>query len=369
MHELTSLELGVVVGELKPRLANSYLKKFYDIGSDAFRMSFHGPSGNVEVYCKILLTLNETRFKEEVGEATKFAMAIRKRIEDSRIFDVYQHGSDRIVIFEFGTKEGRYKLIIEMFGKGNLILVNEAGKIELCSKSIYFRNRSVKPGFDYILPKSDSFELSKLKKENVEKLMDTVSGSQNKMITEISKFINIGPIYLDDVIRGAGLDPRNALEHMQVPIITDAFLKFFEELKTSKPIVYFENGKIVEYSLVKLNKYKGFESKEFASFGELLDEVHIESRQAKGDNGASKDLEELNSTIDKQKELVQQFVDESVRCEEEAKKIFENMNDINSIIYYLQENKRATIEEVQKEFPDLKIEKINLKDKKVILEM
>jgi predicted ribosome quality control (RQC) complex YloA/Tae2 family protein len=211
MHEMTALELGVIVAELKPRLANSFMKKFYDLGNDSYRMSFHGTEGNVEVYIKLVHTINETKFKEEAGEATKFAMAVRKRIEDSRVFNIYQHGSDSIVIFEFGAPEGRYKMILEMFGKGNLVMVNEAGKIEICSKAINYRDRSVRPGFDYVMPRSESVELDKLTKEEIERIMDSVVGSQNKMITEISKFINIGPIYLDEVIKGAGLDPRNAL--------------------------------------------------------------------------------------------------------------------------------------------------------------
>src|SRR5271170_5989605 len=108
MHEMTALELGVMVAELKPRLSNSFMKKFYDLGSDAYRMSFHGSDGNTEVYIKLLHSINETKFKEEAGEATKFAMAVRKRIDDSKVFNVYQHGSDRIIIFEFGAPEGRY---------------------------------------------------------------------------------------------------------------------------------------------------------------------------------------------------------------------------------------------------------------------
>ncbi len=369
MHEITALELGAIVLELKPRLANGFLKKFYELGNGAYRMSFHGPEGNVEVYIRLLHTINETKFKEEVGEATKFAMAVRKRIEDTRIFNVYQHGSDRIVVFEFGAQEGRYKLILEMFGKGNLVLVNEAGKIELCSNQVNYRDRSVRPGFDYIMPKSESVELGKLERAEIEMIMDSVSGSQNKMITEISKFINIGPVYLDQIIKGAGLDPRDALDRNEVSKVTDAFVKFFEQLKETKPLVYIEKGKVVDYSLIPLSKYSALENKSFFSFSEALDEAYIEARHGKGDDGASKELEELNATIDKQKELVKQFEDESRQAAEDAKMIFGNMNEINSIIYYMQQNKRATIEEVREHFPNFKIEKINLKDKKITLEL
>ncbi len=369
MHEMTALELGVVVAELKPRIMNSFMKKFYDLANNAYRMSFHSSEGNIEVYINLLLSINETKFKEEVGEATKFAMAVRKRIEDSKMFNVYQHGSDRIVIFEFGTKEGRYKLVVEMFGKGNLILLNEAGKIELCSKVLTFKDRTLKPGYDYVLPKSESVKIESINKDEIQKIIGTVSDSQAKTITEISKFINIGPMYLDEIIRGAGLDPKSPLQHGDIQKLADAFTKFFESLKDAKPVAYIENGKIVDYSLLPLSKYKNLEQRQFYSFSEALDEVHIESRHSTTDNGASKDLEELNANIEKQKELVAQFAKESEDAAIIARKISQNMNEINSIIYYMQENRRATIEEVRKEFAHIKIAKINLKDKKISLEL
>ena len=85
------------------------------------------------VYCGLLSTLNETTFVEESGAATNFAVAVRKRVEDSKVTDFYQHGSDRIAIIGVQGKGMKHRIIMEMFGKGNLIVVDENNIIELAA--------------------------------------------------------------------------------------------------------------------------------------------------------------------------------------------------------------------------------------------
>ncbi|MDE1768713.1 MAG: NFACT family protein, partial [Candidatus Micrarchaeota archaeon] len=307
--------------------------------------------------------------KEEAGEATNFAMAVRKRIEDSKVLDVYQHGSDRILILELGARDGKFRLLIEMFGKGNLILLSDAGKIEVCYKNVNYKDRTVRPGADYVLPKNESLDLSSLDNSNLRKVLESVAKADSKMIVEISKSINLGPMYLDEIIRSAGLNPKEALKEGEIGRLAEAFEKFFEELKNSQPTVYIKDGKPVDYSAMPLGKYSELEQKKVATISEALDEVCLESRHAVKTEGKNKELDELEANISKQKELVRQFSEDSANSAEAAKRIFANMNEVNSVIFYLQQNRRATLEEVIKEFPNLKIDKLNLKDKKVVLEI
>ncbi len=150
-------------------------------------------------------------------------MAVRKRIEDSRVLDVYQHGSDRILLLEFGVKDSKFRLLIEMFGKGNLLLLNDAGKIEICYKNVNYKDRTVRPGADYVLPKSESLELSSLDKPHLRKVLGNAVKADSKMIVEISKGINLGPMYLDEIIRSTGLNPRESLKEGEVDRLTEAF--------------------------------------------------------------------------------------------------------------------------------------------------
>lgn len=72
---------------------------------------------------------------------------LRKYLEGKRIDSVEQLGWDRIVIFNIGE----YKLIIELFSRGNVLLVKD-GKIKGCAHMKKWKDRDVLPGRDYIAP-------------------------------------------------------------------------------------------------------------------------------------------------------------------------------------------------------------------------
>ena len=133
MREITSVEIHVLVDELRERIEGGFVRKFYEIGNGAFRFQFYSSaSGNTTVYCKLLFAFNETRFAEAAEEPTAFAMGIRKHIEGAAVTGIAQHGTDRIIILGLSSKSGRRSLIIEMFGKGNMVLVDGNGTIEQC---------------------------------------------------------------------------------------------------------------------------------------------------------------------------------------------------------------------------------------------
>ena len=52
-------------------------------------------------------------------------MLLRKNLNNIKITSIAQHNFDRIVIFNFEWNELKYKLIIELFGDGNAILLNK----------------------------------------------------------------------------------------------------------------------------------------------------------------------------------------------------------------------------------------------------
>ncbi len=368
MRELTSLELGAVVAELRPRIANSFLKKFYDLGDNAFRMSFHGPEGNTEVYCRLLNALNETGFKEEVGEATNFARAVRKRIEDSKLLDVRQHGSDRIVIFEFGARGGRYSLVIEMFGKGNLVVIKD-GRIEVCYRILEYKDRNVKPGFEYVPPKSESTGLDSLDSGNVQAILEKVSKSGGKTITELSKYLNIGPLYLEDAITSARLDPKAKLESGSIDALLRSIMSLIGKARKPDPVIYKRDGTLIDYSIFPLEKYRGLEIQRCASVNGMLDAATLEGRSSRKVDSVADETEEIEAAIAKQKELSAKFIADSEDYARFGKAIFERMGEINALIIRIREVKKPTLEELRMEFTDLGIQEISLKDRTVTIEI
>lgn len=369
MREITSIEISRVLDELRGKLEGSRLRKFYDFGEGSFRILFYKKEGNVQIYCKLLGTFNETKFIEPADEASTFAMGIRKRIENSRVTSLKQHDSDRMIIIEFST-DG-YRLIIEMFGKGNVILINSSGVIEQCYKTIRYRDRSVAPGNHYEFPKGNVLPIDKLDKDTFRKILDDAPPGK-KLIRHLSDIMNIGPIYLEDIIRRSGLEPgvdALALDENSKDMLVSQMLLFSEREKAEKPRIYLEEGIAKDYSIVDVVRYKGLESREYENLNELLDDFWIEPRMENADTAMNSEKRKIEASLEAQKQLVRSAMAESEYYSKAGMKIFEKMQEINMLIEYLKKNRNAKLDEVRGVFPHMNIRELELKNKTVKIEI
>ncbi len=85
-----------------------------------------------------------------------FCQSLRKHLEGATLRALYQVGFDRIVQMEFETREGVYRLIIELMGKhSNIFLVHGTGLIQSALKWVSPRqsqSRPIRSGEPYRLP-------------------------------------------------------------------------------------------------------------------------------------------------------------------------------------------------------------------------
>jgi predicted ribosome quality control (RQC) complex YloA/Tae2 family protein len=364
MRELASVEIGIAIEELKPRIESGYLRKFYDLGSGSFRFVFYKEKQNTSVYCRLLRALNETSFAEEAGAATPFAMGVRKRIENTLLTGLEQHGSDRIVLMRF-SKKG-YTLAIEMFGKGNIILMNSSGIIELAYRRLSFKDREIKPGVAYSLPGPSGLNLFESDENSIISAI-TAAPNEGKAINLLSGILNIGPLYLEDILNRSGIDPKGRIPEGAEKRLAQEVLAFASRAKSEKPRVYLREGKIIDYAICSIEKYSGEDSREYATLGAMLDSIHLGERSAPLDDGLSARRLEIKANIDKQRQLSLSMREEAVKSAEAGKLIFENMHSINRLISFARERKRATIEDLMESFPEFDMLGIDLKGKKIKL--
>lgn len=367
MRELSSIELKLVVDNLDATAGSGYLRKFYELGKDSFRIGLYSNSQNHVLYIRLAKVMNLSRFAEEAGEATQFAIAMRKRIENSRITGISQKGSDRIVVIGLEAAGSRHSMIIEMFGKGNIILTDEKGMVELCYKRLEYADRKVMPKTKYEFPKSGSYPFGELDPKRLREVAALAANDDSKMIVALSKYVNIGPLYMEDIILRAGLNPKERLSHADEDKIADGLADFFVRIKDARPRAYVEDDKVVDYSVVDIRKYDAVESKEYGSLDAMLDELYILERTAVEDPRKRK-LDELDANIAKQRELASSLMKESAELADAAGKIYENMHVINSIIGSFRSRKGVTLQDLKNEFGDM-VKTLNLKDKTAVVEV
>lgn len=359
MRDISSLELRIISKELSSFITGSRVRKLYFLGEDSFRITFYKDGKTLHMYIKLLKTINSTNYTEGAEEPNGFVMGLRKRLENRIVNSIEQKGSDRILQINIGKEH--FLLIFEMLAKGNVVLLDEFMAIELSYKSLEFSDRIIKPGHEYKYPKGDSLSLE----EAVVKIKDILDETgSDKIISVLSRKINLGPLYIEDILNRSGVDPKakSINESDKIKISTELGL-FLERLKTEKSRIYLKDGLIFDYAVCEIIKYKDLENKSFETLNEALDFIYLKERSVITDNGKAERIKELRINIEKQEKLAVSLLEDSKTNAAAGKKIFENMNIINEAIQYVQKNKRTTLDELKAKFPELDIKKIDLKSK------
>ena len=85
----------------------------------------------------------------------QFAMFLRKYISGGKVLAIRQHGLERILIFDIGKGKLTYRLIIELFDEGNVILTDESYRIIKPLRHHRFRDRDIVPDAMYTISSTD----------------------------------------------------------------------------------------------------------------------------------------------------------------------------------------------------------------------
>ena len=149
MKEINSLEISFLVKKMKEDLVSSKIQKIKQIGENTFSFELYKQKKR-----KYLVISDRTLFLTdknfESTQVTNFFQILKKHLLNQIIEDIRQHEFDRIV--EIETKD--YLLISELFGKGNLILVNSDRKIISALEMRSWKDRSILPNREYVYPPS-----------------------------------------------------------------------------------------------------------------------------------------------------------------------------------------------------------------------
>jgi predicted ribosome quality control (RQC) complex YloA/Tae2 family protein len=371
MRQICTLEAVVLARELD-NLRGYRIDKFYETGKGRFRFRLSRPGSKLDIICILCEAINRSRYIEAAEMVTNFAVSVRKRIGNAVIESVRQINEDRIIAFGLSRGEERMELIFEMFGKGNLVLVGQDGVIRLAYIRHRFRDRSINTGEVYTNPKNSQASITGIA-ANSGVIADRLRGEsgESSVIKVLTGSVNIGSIYIEDVLNGLGIQPKSAAKSLsdpQISSIIDGLNNLNRIIDSPTPIVYLdEAGKAADYALARISKYNGYKSIEFGSLQEAMEYVENNSPQPLPKK--SPIAEELEVSMAKQREVMGSIIEGIERNKRAGEIIFNNMHIVNKIIEEASKDKHITKERLQELFPDVNIIDVDLKDKRIEIEM
>lgn len=305
---LTNLEIHVLVEELQS-LEGCFFEKMQDI-EKGFKLKFTKHNLVVCAPEKIHLT----KYTYKANTPSNISMYARKHLKGARVQAIKQAGFDRTIIIEL---DNDYKIIIEMFSKGNLVLVHE-DKTKHCLRIEKWKDREIRPGREYRLPASKGLDPKELEENEFMTVFD-----QKDIIRSLVKNINMSGKYLEEVCFRAGVDK---LEKEPSP---EEKKKLFKELK--KLIKERKPGIQEEPVTTKLKKSKK-EYTEKESFNQALDDFHSPKKEVK-----TKTTGKLDKRLKDQEKTLSELKEKIVKDKQKGDLIYAKFNELNQLFAKIKE--------------------------------
>ncbi len=203
MISLSALDIKFIVRELK-ELENAIVEKIYQPAEKEIIIALHS-SGDGKKLLRIVAgqVANLTKEKGEAKETpTSFSMTLRKYLKQVRVVNIAQQEFERIIEINFSNE---YRLILELFSKGNVILIDKEGKITALLERQEWKHRTLEKGRTYVYPPTtiNPFKLSE------EEFRDRYNYSDKESAVKIlASDFALGGKYAEEICALAKIDKR-----------------------------------------------------------------------------------------------------------------------------------------------------------------
>ncbi len=285
-QEMSSVDVAALVGELHPRLLDAKITKIYQHSPDEIRIGLHiFKEGRTNLVIEAGKRFHLTKNPETAPKFPQsFPMLLRKHLTGGRITEISQYDFDRIIEMQVQRGEDKTTLIIELFSRGNIVLLDSRKRIILPLKSISFRDRKVRGGEPYELPQAQISPIT----ADEEQLKEMFSNSDADIVRTVATKMNVGGQYAEELCIRAGIDKNTPAKDIKdLTSLQKALQDVFRPLSTElKPQIILKDKIKIDVIPFPISQYEINEKIFFATFNEALDEYF--SGEAKKKNEAIK---------------------------------------------------------------------------------
>ncbi|BCN31594.1 Rqc2 family fibronectin-binding protein [Anaeromicropila herbilytica] len=288
---LDGLVISNVVWELNEKLSGGRINKIAQPETDELILTIKCNREQLKLLISASASLPliylTTDNKPSPLTAPNFCMLLRKHLNSAKIVSITQPGLERIIrieiehLNELGDACIKY-LIVEIMGKhSNIIFVDDKEMIIDSIKHISGMVSSVRevlPGRDYFIPKTtdklDPLELT------LEQFQETVISKP----TTISKAIytsltGISPLIANEICYRSSLDSEqstSSLNDMTSIHLYKNLERLIDDIKEKnyKPNIVMNGKEPIEFSSTALSMYPNYETKDYPSISDVLDNYY-----------------------------------------------------------------------------------------------
>ena len=204
-------------------------------------------------------------------------MLLRKRIKGAHVESIKQHNFDRVIEIKV-KKDKYYTIIVELFDKGNIILLDDENNIIQPLKRKQLSARDISSKKEYKFPEERGMNPITVTEEELKELFENTESD----VVRTLAMNGLGSLYAEEIIQRANntidIDkntPTSQLTDNQITEIYKSLRDLFDNLKEGsiKPQIVKKDTKedVIPLDLVN---YNDFEKTLYKDFNEACDEFY-----------------------------------------------------------------------------------------------
>ncbi len=364
--DTSSLDLHYIISELS-FLVGGKVDKIYQEGKNMvlqFHVTSHGKQMVSVIAPKYFyLASKKPDFPQTPGG---FCMFLRKYLENTRVKNIRQVGFERIVEIEFESKEEKYRMIIELFSKGNIILCKDDYTIMSALETKVMTKRTVRGGVKYDFPTKE-YSIIDMSEDDLKKAVD--ESDKESIVKMLAMDLGIGGIYAEQICSEAEIDKgKKKLTESEIRKLHDVLKSI---VKKKIEAIVTDKEEIFPFSTYATGK----ENKTFESFNSAIDYVVtpsvISGKKKEETSKHEKKIGKVKDIIRMQQKQAETFEKGYNENKRSGEIIYENYTLIKEVIDTLKKaRKKHSWKEIKEKLKDHKVVKdINEKESKITIEI
>ncbi|HVP41550.1 MAG TPA: ribosome rescue protein RqcH [Candidatus Krumholzibacteriaceae bacterium] len=329
--EATSFDVAVVVAELKQSIKDAWITNIYQTDYKTLIFKLHKPDQPaLNLLIKAGNRLHLTNFAiEKPSKPSGFCMTLRKFLRNGKIQTIEQHEFERIVTLQIRAKQEEFLLVCELFGDGNIILVNAQNKILQALSYRKMRDRNILRNETFQYPPPSGKNPFKMERKDLDEI---ITFGQTEIVKALARFLGVGGLYAEEILLRAKIDkntPCKALgteELDRVFNVLGQMLSKIEKNETEPVIVVDEKGEWIDVVPFRLEEYAVFQTKSYPSFSQALDDYYAEK-------GVEQKVTTATTEIDQVLAQQQRILSKQQKTLEELEQEIKKNKEIGNAIY------------------------------------
>ena len=353
-RELSSIDLAALVTELG-RYEDAKVDKAYLYGDDLLRLKMRDyDRGRIECMIEVgEVKRAHMADPDHVGDAPgrppNFAKMLRNRLGGADFAGVSQYEFDRILVFEFERPDANTTVVAELFGQGNVAVLDEHGDVVQSLETVRLKSRTVAPGSTYEFPDSRIDPLS----VSYDKFSREMEASTSDVVRTLATQLNLGGLYAEEVCTRAGVDKELAIEEADEAVfksVYDALDALATRVKAGDfdPRLYLDDEQVVDVTPFPLaeREAEGLDEEAYDNFNDAVDEYFFRldrSADETDDTQPTTSKPDFESEIAKQNRIIEQqqqaidgFDEQADQERQKAEALYANYDLVDEILTTIQ---------------------------------